>query len=163
MFPGVFQSVTVFGWCFRRLVTAVTDTGIGICNLRFLANAAVAGCDKVPGRSSAMLTLVMFSAHPEQYEHELAITLRSVLDMPEDAIAELLKQKMAMANKEDHGRIKGHELMDISRLVMSVAWPPGFKSLANKANMEGEKPEAPKPPAPKPPVDTKVDTKPVGL
>lgn len=48
------------------LINAVSETGIGICNLRFLANAAVAGCDKVPGRSTAMLTLVMFSAHPEK-------------------------------------------------------------------------------------------------
>ena len=76
------------------LIRAVSETGIGICNLRFLANAAVAGCDKVPGRSTAMLTLVMFSAHPEKYEHEMAIALRSVLEMEEEEIANMLKDKM---------------------------------------------------------------------
>ena len=118
-------------------MTAVTDTGIGICNLRFLANAAVAGCDKVPGRSSAMLTLVMFSAHPEQYEHELLITLKSVLEMSEEAIGELLKQKMALASKEDHGRIKGHDLMDISRMVMSATWPRGLFSCLSRGQHGG--------------------------
>lgn len=80
------------------LINAVTATGIGICNLRFLANAAVAGCDKVPGRSTAMLTLVMFSAHPEKYEHEMAIALRSVLDIEDDEIAALLKEKTLGSN-----------------------------------------------------------------
>jgi len=114
------------------LINAVTETGIGICNLRFLANAAVAGCDKVPGRSTAMLTLVMFSAHPEKYEHEMAIALRSVLDMEDDDIAAMLKEKMTLANPKDHGRIIGHDLMDVSRLVMS-------------ANMDGETRKGSKP------------------
>ena len=81
-----------------KLINAVAETGIGICNLRFLANAAVAGCDKKPGRSTAMLTLVMFSAHPDKYEHELAIALRSVLDMDQDHIAEMLKEKKLGVN-----------------------------------------------------------------
>ena len=44
-----------------------------------------------------MLTLVMFSAHPEKYEHELAIALRSVLDKNEyddEKIAAMLTEKM---------------------------------------------------------------------
>ena len=62
------------------LALEVRSVGLGLCNLRFLTNATVAGCDPVPGRqrgssgvsaavrgkalgrSSAMLALVLFSA-----------------------------------------------------------------------------------------------------
>ena len=76
----------------ETLVSEVTDVGIGICNLRFLINAAVAGCDRVPGRSTAMLALVMFSSHPEKYEHELAISLKSVLGASDEEVAGWLKE-----------------------------------------------------------------------
>jgi len=104
----------------EQLVNEVCETGIGICNLRFLANAAVTGCDKVPGRSTAMLALVMFSSHPEKYEHELAISLKSVLGSSDEEIATLLQEKKAKADPKD-GRIHGSELMDVSRRVMSAS------------------------------------------
>ncbi|CAK8995289.1 ATP synthase subunit gamma [Durusdinium trenchii] len=138
-----------------HLIGSVTETGIGICNLRFLANAAVAGCDKVPGRSTAMLTLVMFSAHPEKYEHELAIALRSVLDKNEyddEKIAAMLTEKKTKANPQDHGRIFGTHLMDISRLVMSA-------DLEGK-NKEDQKPSGSAAGAPAVPPPTTTKTKP---
>ncbi|CAE7413126.1 ATP5C1 [Symbiodinium pilosum] len=104
----------------EQLVEEVQDVGLGLCNLRFLTNAAVAGCDRIPGRSTAMLALVMFSTHPEKYEHELAISLKSVLGSSDDVVAAWIQDKKAKADPQEHGRIPGHELMDLSRMVMSA-------------------------------------------
>ncbi|CAE7764610.1 ATP5C1 [Symbiodinium microadriaticum] len=103
----------------EKLETEVRSVGLGLCNLRFLTNATVAGCDPVPGRSSAMLALVLFSAHPEKYEHELCIALKSVLQ-DEDKVASWIQEKKGKANPQEQGRIPGHELMDLAREVMSA-------------------------------------------
>jgi len=103
-----------------KLETEVRSVGLGLCNLRFLTNATVAGCDPVPGRSSAMLALVLFSSHPEKYEHELCIALKSVLQ-DEAKVDGWIQAKKAKAKPQEQGRIPGHELMDLAREVMSAA------------------------------------------
>ncbi|OLP86456.1 ATP synthase subunit gamma, mitochondrial [Symbiodinium microadriaticum] len=113
----------------EKLETEVRSVGLGLCNLRFLTNATVAGCDPVPGRSSAMLALVLFSAHPEKYEHELCIALKSVLQ-DEDKVASWIQEKKGKANPQEQGRIPGHELMDLAREVMSATLEKAEKEKA---------------------------------
>ena len=44
-------------------VAQVQDVGLGLCNLRFLTNAAVAGCDRIPGRTEHQTTRDLLKGH----------------------------------------------------------------------------------------------------
>lgn len=108
----------------EKLKEEAMPVGIGMWNMRFLVNAVVASCDEVPGRSTAMLTLVLFGFNPEKHDAELAVALKQVLKKPEADIAKVIAEKKTKACPEEHGRIPGQELADISREIMAVEPTP---------------------------------------
>jgi len=106
----------------QKLENEALPVGIGIFAMRFILNAVVAGCDEVPGRSTAMLTLLLFSFNPEEHCDELAVALKPVMkSKTSEEIAAILAAKKKQADPKEHGRIPGHELSDVAREVMANA------------------------------------------
>eukprot|EP00931_Biecheleriopsis_adriatica_P066861 TRINITY_DN41103_c0_g1_i1.p1 TRINITY_DN41103_c0_g1~~TRINITY_DN41103_c0_g1_i1.p1 ORF type:complete len:422 (-),score=106.91 TRINITY_DN41103_c0_g1_i1:96-1310(-) len=112
---------------FTALWKESQPVGIGIYNMRFLVNAVVAACEETPGKSTAMLELIMFGFNPEEYCNALAVALKAVLKKSADEIKKTIEEKKLKADPKDHGRIPGIELMDLAREVMS-AEPPSASS-----------------------------------
>ncbi|CAE8694630.1 unnamed protein product, partial [Polarella glacialis] len=106
---------------FAGLQQEAMVVGIGLYNMRLLVNAVVAGCDQVPGRSTAMLALIVFGFNPDKHFDELLRALKVVLKQKSEVeIKALLDAKKGLARPQDHGRIPGKELMDIAREVMAA-------------------------------------------
>lgn len=110
---------------FEKLKEEAQPVGIGLWNMRFLVNAVVAGCDEVPGRSTAMLTLVLFGFNPEKHEAELSVALKQVIKNKSQAdIAKMLADRKTKALEKENGRIPGEELAEISRQIMAFEPTP---------------------------------------
>jgi len=103
---------------FDRLQAEATTDGIGLEKMRFLVNAIVAGSDAQPGRSTAMLCLVLFSADPKQHFEECQEALRVVLKRSSQEELKALLQDKIDNNAAASGTLPCKDLQDIAKRVM---------------------------------------------
>lgn len=107
------------GFDLSRLESECKASGIGIVKMRFLVNALAAGSDAQPGRSTAMLALVLFSVDPVQNFEECHDALRVVLRRSsEEEIKALLQAKKEKAKSSPFGRLSCKDLEDVAQRVM---------------------------------------------
>lgn len=107
---------------FKALQQEAMKHGMGIHAMRLMINAVVAASDALPGKTSAMLALLMFSFDPVAHFDECLSALKIALSKNTEAeLRAMLKEKQQdlLEDKAHDGLTSCAELLPLARLVMN--------------------------------------------
>jgi len=127
---------------FDAFKKAAAHAGIGMYAVRFMSDAVIAAGSDSLHKSTALLSLIMFSFQPdEQLEHLLSELKLACPDRDEAALRNLLVQKKEKgAQRDQGGRIPCRDLQDVSAIIRSSTETKAAAATTNdnKSNNAGQ-------------------------